>query len=565
MPTNRTSTKNSTKRRNAEASEWWRGAVIYQIYPRSFADSNGDGVGDLRGITGKLDHVASLGVDAIWISPFFTSPMADFGYDVSDYRDVDPLFGTLADFDALAKRAHELGLKVMIDQVLSHTSDQHAWFKASRESRKGKHADWYVWADPKPDGSPPNNWLSHFGGASWTWEARRRQYYLHNFLSSQPDLNFHNPAVRKALFDVVRFWAKRGVDGFRFDACHCQYHDAKLRSNPVRPRKKGAPLPDNAHAMQIHRFDITRPENEVFMEDMRKVLDECGASSVGEIGDEDMLRTMAKYTSTRGKRPRLHMAYSFSLLSPDGTAKYVRGQVEELERYLKVEEGWGCWTLNNHDVARVVSRWKLPRGDARAAKVLLAMAGALRGSLCIYQGEELGLPEADVPFDKLQDPVGKTFWPENKGRDGCRTPMPWQADAPHAGFSPAASAGEPWLPIPDAHRTLAVDKQDGDDASVLNFYRRYLPWRRAQSALCTGSIRFHDAAEAVLVIERKSASQHLLAVFNLAKGKATAAVPKGLHPVALDGQPAQGAHLSADHRSIALAPWGAGFFDLQAP
>jgi alpha-glucosidase len=542
-------------------TDWWRGAVIYQIYPRSFADSNADGVGDLRGITGRLDHVASLGVDAIWISPFFKSPMQDFGYDVSDYRDVDPLFGNLADFDALVKRAHQLGLKVMIDQVLSHSSDQHPWFVASRESRKGKYADWYVWADPQPDGTPPNNWLSVFGGPSWQWEARRRQYYLHNFLTSQPDLNFHNPAVRKALLDGIAFWCERGVDGFRFDACHCQFHDAKLRSNPERPRARDAALPDNAQAMQVHTYDRTRPENEAFMEDVRKVLDRHGAASVGEIGDENMLRTMAKYTSTRGKRPRLHMAYSFALLSPQNTVAHVRAQVEELERFLKVERGWGCWSLNNHDVPRVVSRWKLPKDDPRAAKAMLAMAGALRGSLCIYQGEELGLPEAEVPFDKLRDPVGKTFWPENKGRDGCRTPMPWQGAARHAGFS-AAKAAEPWLPIPDAHRALAVDRQDGDDHSVLNFYRRYLPWRRSQPALVVGSIRFHDTAEPVMLLERKAPGQHLLCVFNLGPRKAKAAVPKGLRPVALDGQPAQGARLSGDHASIVLEPWGAGFFDL---
>ncbi len=550
-----------TRRQDTKTTDWWRGAVIYQIYPRSFADSNADGVGDLRGITGKLDHVASLGVDAIWISPFFKSPMKDFGYDVSDYRDVDPLFGTLADFDALVKRAHALGLKVMIDQVLSHTSDQHPWFAASRESTKGKFADWYVWADPQADGTPPNNWLSVFGGSSWQWEARRRQYYLHNFLVSQPDLNFHNPAVRKALLDAVAFWCERGVDGFRFDACHCQFHDAQLRSNPVRPRKAGDKLPDNAQGMQIHRFDRSRPENETFMEDLRRVLDRHGAASVGEIGDENMLRNMAKYTSTRSTRPRLHMAYSFSLLSPQNTVAHVRGQVEELERFLKVERGWGCWSLNNHDVPRVVSRWKLPKDDPRAAKAMLAMVGALRGSLCIYQGEELGLPEADVPFDRLQDPVGKTFWPENKGRDGCRTPMPWSAAARHAGFSNAKKA-EPWLPIPDAHRARAVDQQDGDDHSVLTFYRRYLPWRRNQPALVAGSIRFHDAAEPVMLLERKAQGQHLLCVFNLGARKVNVELPKGLRPTALDGQPVQGAHLAADHRSIELGPWGAGFFVL---
>ncbi len=552
---------------NASASlkaDWWRGAVIYQIYPRSFADSNADGVGDLRGITAKLSHVASLGVDAIWISPFFKSPMKDFGYDVSDYHDVDPIFGTLADFDALVARAHALGLKVMIDQVLSHTSDQHPWFAASRQSRSNKYADWYVWADPKPDGTPPNNWLSVFGGSSWQWEASRRQYYLHNFLTSQPDLNFHNPAVQKAMLDVVRFWCERGVDGFRFDACHCQFHDAQLRPNPSRPRKPGEPLPDNAQAMQVHLRDRTQPENEVFMEKLRQVLDRHGAASVGEIGDENMLATMARYTSTRHAKPRLHMAYSFSLLSPDHSVRFVRSQVEELEKYLRVEGGWGCWSLNNHDVKRVVTRWKLPLDDdmrARAAKLMLAMVGALRGSLCIYQGEELGLPEADVPYDRLQDPVGKTFWPENKGRDGCRTPMPWTQAAPHAGFS-KAKRGEPWLPIPDAHRALAVDVQERDADSVLSFYRRYLPWRSNQPALCRGSICFHNAPEPVMLLTREEGPQRLLAAFNLGPRRMKVAVPKGVAPVALDGQPLQGARLAADGRTITLEPWGGGFFDV---
>ena len=267
-------------------NDWWRGAVIYQIYPRSFKDSNGDGVGDLPGITSKLTYVAELGVDAIWISPFFRSPMKDFGYDVSDYRDVDPIFGSLEDFDELIRQDHALGLKVIIDQVLSHTSDQHAWFKASRDSRDNPKADWYVWADARADGSPPNNWLSVFGGSAWRWDTRRRQYYLHSFLAEQADLNFHHPEVQDALLEEVRFWCKRGVDGFRFDACNHHFHDQALRNNPPAVQQNVSTVrADNPYAMQMHWYDKSQPENLDFLERLREVLDEYGVASVGEVGD----------------------------------------------------------------------------------------------------------------------------------------------------------------------------------------------------------------------------------------------------------------------------------------
>jgi alpha-glucosidase len=312
------------------ATPWWRGAVIYQIYPRSFLDSNGDGVGDLPGILQKLEYVASLGVDAIWIAPFFKSPMRDFGYDVSDYLSVDPLFGTMQDFDRLVARAHELGLKVMIDQVLSHTSSDHPWFQESRQSCDNPKADWYVWADPKADGSPPNNWLSIFGGVAWTWEPRRRQYYLHNFLSSQPDLNFHNPDVRRAVLENVEFWLQRGVDGFRLDAINFCFHDAKLRDNPPKPKelRQGRGFTsDNPYAYQFHYFNNTQPENLKFLEELRDLFDRYpGVTSLGEIASEDSLGTMAEYTS--GKR--LHMGYSFELLTEQFSVSHIRKTVEDL-------------------------------------------------------------------------------------------------------------------------------------------------------------------------------------------------------------------------------------------
>jgi alpha-glucosidase len=491
-------------------ASWWRGAVIYQIYPRSFLDTNGDGVGDLPGIIQRLDYVASLGVDAIWVAPFFRSPMADFGYDIADYRDVDPLFGTLDDFDRLLDKAHGLGLKVMIDQVLSHTSDQHAWFKESRESRDNPKADWYVWADAKPDGSAPNNWLSLFGGSAWQWEPRRGQYYLHNFLASQPDLNFHHPEVRAATLDNVQFWLEKGVDGFRLDAINFCFHDRLLRDNPPKPKEKRVGRgfsPDNPYAFQYHHFNNTQPENLAFLAELRKLLDHYPhAVTLGEISSEDSLATMAEYTRDH----RLHMGYSFELLSSDFSAGYIRNTVEQLEA--QVDEGWPCWAISNHDVERVLTRWGNGNASPKLANLLTAMLCSLRGSVCIYQGEELGLTEADVPFESLRDPYGITFWPNFKGRDGCRTPMPWDDNA-HAGFSSAT----PWLPIDEAHKSLTVARQEADPDSVLQGFRQFMQWRAAQPALRLGTIRFLDTPEPVLAFVREHAGEQVLAVFNLGK------------------------------------------------
>lgn len=502
-------------RPSSPSIDWWRGGVIYQIYPRSFADANGDGVGDLAGITQRLDHVASLGVDAIWISPIFKSPMKDFGYDVADYRAIDPLFGTLAEFDALLARAHVLGLKVIIDQVLSHTSDQHAWFAASRASRDNPQADWYVWADPQPDGSPPNNWLSVFGGSAWQWDGVRRQYYLHSFLASQPDLNFHHPQVRAALLADVTFWCQRGVDGFRFDACNHQFHDARLRSNPPasQAEQHGATTvrPDNPYAMQRHLYDKSQPENLAFLADLRRVLDAHGAASVGEVGDEHPAPLMAAYTAAG---QRLHMAYSFALLSGTVSAAHIRREVQQLDSALATTGGWGCWALSNHDVPRVVSRW------GGKPETWLALLLTLRGSACLYQGEELGLPEAELTLEQLRDPYGIAFWPAFKGRDGCRTPMPWQAQAPHAGFSTAT----PWLPVPPEHAARAVDTAPAS----LAFTRALLAWRRAEPALRTGAITFLDTPEPVLAYTRTDAQgRGWLLAFNLSAAPAAFTPPPG--------------------------------------
>lgn len=488
---------------------WWRGAVIYQVYPRSLMDTNGDGIGDIPGIIKKLDYIASLGVDAIWVSPFFKSPMKDFGYDISDYRDIDPIFGTLSDFDELISKAHARNIKIIIDQVLSHTSDQHAWFLESRESRDNPKADWYVWVDPQPDGTPPNNWLAIFGGSAWEWEPRRCQYYLHNFLRTQPDLNYHCPQVREQILQEVEFWLKRGVDGLRLDAINFCFHDKELRSNPAKPeaeRKGRGFKEDNPYAFQKHIFDNTRPENLVFLESLRQLMDRYpGTVTLGEISAEDSLKTMAEYTSGND---RLHMAYSFELLVDKLSGNYIRNTVETLEANLA--EGWPCWSIGNHDVVRFMSRWGGEAQSPELAKTLNAMLLSLRGSVCSYQGEELGLTEADIQQHELQDPYGITFWPRFKGRDGCRTPMPWDSSLEYAGFSSA----KPWLPVSAKHLALSIDKQESNQASVLNAYRHFMQWRKTQAALRFGGIEFLSSSESHLVFVRRHGSEALLCGFN---------------------------------------------------
>ncbi|MBO6719100.1 MAG: alpha glucosidase [Rhizobiaceae bacterium] len=519
--------------------EWWRGAVIYQIYPRSFQDSNGDGIGDLRGLITRLPHVASLGVDAIWISPFFKSPMLDFGYDVSDYCAVDPMFGTLEDFDAVIAEAHRLGLKVIIDQVISHTSDQHEWFKESRASRTNPKADWYVWADGKPDGSPPNNWLSVFGGSSWEWDSVRRQYYLHNFLVEQPDLNFHNPDVQDAVLDSVRFWLDRGVDGFRLDTVNFYFHDAKLRDNPPVAANDPARLGTNPYGFQRHLYDKARPENLGFLRRLRALLDSYGDKvALGEVGDDPKrsLKIVSAYTSGGDK---LHKCYTFDLLGPEFSAPFMKKKITTFER--GVADGWICWAYSNHDVPRHVTRWTPEGGDtAHTARFALALLVALRGSVCIYQGEELGLEEAELAFEDLQDPYGIRFWPGFKGRDGCRTPMAWDPGEPNAGFS----TGKPWLPVSAAHFTQAAAVQDGDADSVLAAYRRMIAFRSAHPALRYGGIRLLPTRGDLLAFVRDDGTESVLCVFNFGAGMVDWPLPAGVDVQAALDEPQLGAELA---------------------
>ena len=530
---------------------WWRGAVIYQIYPRSFYDANQDGIGDLPGIISKLDYISSLGVDAIWISPFFKSPMKDFGYDISDYRDVDPIFGTLANFDELITKAHERNIKIMIDQVLSHTSDQHQWFIDSREDQINDKSDWYVWADAKEDGTAPNNWLSIFGGTGWTWEPRRQQYYLHNFLSSQPDLNLHNMDVQNALLDVERFWLNKGVDGFRLDTINFYFHDPLLRDNPILPpeaRNDTIAPSVNPYNHQDHLYDKNRPENIAFLKRFRAVMEEYPAiAAVGEVGDAQYgMKIMSDYTAGDDL---MQMCYSFDFLSGENLQAARVGDV--LQQFSTMSsDSWSCWAFSNHDVERHVSRWQL---DTDSQKLLNSLLLSLQGSVCIYQGEELGLAEAEIKFEDLQDPYGKEFWPKFKGRDGCRTPMVWVDDEVNAGFSEA----KPWLPISASHVEKAVSTQEMHKGSMLNSYRQMIEFRKNNPALAKGSLSNLQASEHVVSFDRDWQGKRIFCAFNMSDDEQIIAIDGSLLQT-LDGLDYQ---YELSGNQLTLPAWQAFYAD----
>jgi len=512
----------------SDAAPWWKGAVIYQIYPRSFQDTTGDGVGDLRGITQRLDYIASLGVQAIWISPFFTSPMADYGYDVADFCDVDPIFGTLADFDGLVTKAHALGLKVTIDQVYSHTSDQHPWFEQSRTSAENDKSDWYVWADARPDGTPPNNWQSVFGMGAWEWDARRGQYYLHNFLREQPDLNLHNPEVQNAILDVTRFWLDRGVDGFRIDALNFGMHNRELTDNPVETDFKRPPT--RPFDFQRHTENMSQPEIVPFIENIRAVIDGYGQDkfTVAEVGGPRPLDEMKAFTYGE---TRLSSAYAFDFLYAETlSADLIRKTQREWPG--EAGEGWPSWAFENHDAPRAVSRWRGGCDPERFSKLLGLLLMSLRGNAFVYYGEELGLEQGNIAFEDLRDPEAITNWPETLGRDGARTPMPWtDAGNDYGGFSDV----KPWLPLQEAHRSANVSEQEENPESVLNFYRAAIALRNSCRILKEGAISFVGEGDC-LVFDRILDGRRRRCVFNLSAtalaydGSVTAELPVGKLP-----------------------------------
>jgi len=500
--------------------KWWESAVIYQIYPRSFNDSNSDGIGDLQGITERLDYISGLGVDAIWISPFFKSPQKDFGYDVSDYCDINPDYGSLDDFDALIAKAHNLGLKVMIDIVPAHCSDQHPWFEESRQSRDNPKADWFHWVDPNDDGTVPTNWLSFFGGAAWSWEPRRQQYYLHNFLSSQPNLNHANDEVRTALTDVARFWFDRGVDGFRLDAVHTINGDVPpYKNNLAKDDFVLGVLPQQQQPFfrQLHDTgQLNQPNIQKFSEAFREVADSYDGDKflMGELHGDDPVLASRTFT----QEGRLHATYNFNLLEWAGLD--VNGLKEAISSAIDAFNGTGRLTFafSNHDVPRSGTRQLDALGldisqQEAMQLLLLKLEISLIGSTCIYQGEELALSDVrDIPLHKMQDPWGIEFAPTFLGRDTCRTPMVWRADQPNGGFS---NANETWLPVAEAHLSRAGLDEAEKDASVYNQMAAFLKWRKSQPAMMSANqMSALSGDDSQIIFDRISDTQTLRCCFD---------------------------------------------------
>lgn len=488
---------------------WWRDGVIYQIYPRSFLDTTGSGMGDLNGITHKLDYLADLGVDALWLSPINPSPDVDFGYDVSDYCAIDPKFGSLADFERLIRAAGDRGMRIVVDLVLNHTSDQHAWFRQSRSSRQDPCRDWYLWQDAHPGGQPPNNWQSVFGGSAWEWDAATRQYYYHMFYKEQPDVNWRNPKTRRALLDVFRFWADKGVKGFRLDVFNVFFKDALLRDNPCKLFGR------RPFERQRHLYDYDQPEMADLLAELRQLLDAYPeAYTVGETFESDA-RKAASYCGAQS----LHAAFNFEFTQSAWCAAGFARRINEWENALG-QEKWPTWVLNNHDTPRSASRYTRAENDERL-KLAAAMLLTLRGTPFLYYGEELGMRDIRLKRSQILDPIGRQYWPFYKGRDGCRAPMQWSA-APQAGFS----AVQPWLPLHPDFRQRNVEAQLAQADSLLNFYKRLLALRRQQPALVSGSQQLlaHLPPD-VLGILRQYEGVCVLALLNFGRSARTISLP----------------------------------------
>lgn len=490
---------------------WWERGVVYQIYPRSFQDSNGDGIGDLAGIRTRLDYVASLGVDAIWLSPIFPSPMADFGYDVADYCGVEPIFGDLAAFDDLLCAVHDRGLKLLLDFVPSHSSDQHPWFLESRSSRDNPKRDWYIWGDAKEGGGPPNNWVSDFGGSSWEWDEATGQYYLHAFLKEQPDLNWRNPDVRAAMMDVLRFWLGKGVDGFRIDVIWHIVKHAQFPDNPANPAWTPQ-VRERDRVLQVHSTD--QPEAHAFSAEMRRLADSYGDRVL--IGETVLpVDKLVRWYGT-ADRPQVHLPFNFQLIENDWNAANLRRIIANYEAALP-PGGWPNWMLGSHDDPRIAAR--IGEAQARVAAMLLL---TLRGTPTLYQGDELGIGEVVIPPERMRDPQHHRQPELNIGRDPSRTPMPW-SNAPFAGFSTV----EPWLPLNDDWSVRNVALQEADAGSLLNLYRALLALRRQYSALSIGTFILTEAEEDVLSFTRTQGDQVILVVLNLSANARHYAVPSG--------------------------------------
>lgn len=483
---------------------WWKRGVIYQVYPRSFQDSDGDGIGDLAGIEQRLDYIAALGVDAVWLSPVFPSPMADFGYDVADYCDIEPMFGSLADFDRLLDQVHARGLKLLLDFVPNHTSDQHPWFVESRSSRTNPKRDWYIWRDAAPGGGPPNNWISDFGGSAWTWDEATEQYYLRAFLPQQPDLNWRNPAVKAAMLGAMRFWLDRGVDGFRIDVLWHIVKAEGLPDNPINPRWKPG-RNERDRVLQTHSTD--RPEAHLISAEMRALADDYSRGTGREralIGEIFLpYERLARWYGTP-ERPQVHLPFNFGLMEHRWDAAVLRKLIAEYEAALP-PWGWPNWVVGSHDAPRIAAR--LGEAQARVAMMLLL---TLRGTPTLYQGDELGIGEVDIPPARVQDPRELRQPGIGLGRDPSRTPMAWD-DSVSAGFS----AAEPWLPLHADWRTRNVAAQDHDAGSMLNLTRTLLSLRKSQAALEIGALRLLDAPPGVLAYERCIDGRALLVLLNL--------------------------------------------------
>ena len=526
-----------------QSFRWWQTAVIYQIYPRSFQDANGDGVGDLPGIASRLEYLKDLGVDAIWISPFYPSPMADFGYDVSNYTGVDPLFGTIEDFDAVLARAHELGLRVILDFVPNHTSNQHPWFLESRSSRDNPKRDWYLWRDPcdggkSPEERLPNNWMSHFGGTAWEWDEKTAQFYMHSFLPEQPDLNWRNPEVRKAMYDAMRFWLEKGVDGFRMDVIWLLIKDAQFRNNPVNPDWKPG---TSSFGKYLPLYTANRPETHEIVAEMRSLLESYSRRGgerllIGEIylpieelvqyygasapeaveGPQDL--TAAAITG-----PKLNGAqlpFNFHLIQTQWKPECIANLIHDYEAALP-PGAWPNWVLGNHDQSRLATRIGVEQ--TRVAAMLLL---TLRGTPTIYYGDELGMRDGDIPIDRVQDPAEKRQPGIGMGRDPERTPMLWD-NSEHAGFTKA----KPWLPIQPDYSTHSVETEDKDPASLLHLYKALLALRRERAALNAGDVYAvkpdNGSSTCVLSYRRTDGAERLQIMLNLGKQTETATCPPG--------------------------------------